>query len=259
MQAAMQVERGWSSSYDRKMWRWMARRAWARPFALSGPASASITFDDIPDNAASKGAPILERADARGTFFVAPETCGMQDRYWRVVCREAVRDLAVAGHEIGCHTARHVNVQSLGRLALRQECERSDTLLTELTGAPPRNFAYPFGDIGVRQMRPLAARFRSCRTIYEGLNTGTIDLGKVKAIGLFDSRITRVEIEALIRQTVSERGWLVFYTHDVAEAPTFMGTSPRLLADTLAMMAAHGLPCLTVDQALTRHGLSASL
>lgn len=252
----MVVERGWSESLDRKLWRALARHVPTRPFRLAGPsAAASITFDDVPESAATAGAPVLERANARGTFYVAAETCGLEDAHWRVASREQVRDLAVAGHEVACHTARHVNVQSLGRVALEEECHRSAALLTELTGTAPVNFAYPFGDLGIRQVRVLAKRFRSCRTIYERLNVGTIDLAMVGAIGLFDRTITREALERLIREAAERRAWLVFYTHDVSDEPTFMGTSPRLLAETLELLARHAVPCLTMEAALRHHGL----
>ncbi len=252
----MDVERGWSAGLDRKMWRLLARRTTARPFVLRGPsAAASITFDDVPESAASVGAPVLERGGARGTFYVAAETCGMRDAHWTVASREQVRALAAAGHEVGCHTARHVNVQSLGPRALAAECDRSAALLAELTGATPVDFAYPFGDLGIRQARALAHRFRSCRTIYERLNVGRIDLATVGAIGLFDRTLDRAGIERLVVEAKERRGWLVFYTHDVATDPTFMGTSPRLLAETLAVLALHGVPCLTMEAALRHHGL----
>ncbi|WP_375461795.1 polysaccharide deacetylase family protein [uncultured Enterovirga sp.] len=250
------VERGWSDSIDRKAWRFLARHVTTRPFTLSGPtAVASITFDDVPDSAAAVGAPVLKRAGVAGTFYVAAETCGEVDTHWRVASREQVRDLAAAGHEIGCHTAPHVNVQSLGAAALAAECERSAALLAEITGARPVNFAYPFGDLGIRQVRALAGRFHSCRTIYERLNAGTLDLAMVGAIGLFDRTMDRSRLERLIAEAAETRGWLVFYTHDVADEPTFMGTSPRLLTETLTLLARHDIPCLTMEDALRHHGL----
>ena len=249
------VERGWSTRLDRKAWRFLARRTTARAFTLAGSAAASITFDDVPASAASAGAPVLERAGVRGTFYVAPELCGAQDTHWRVASREQVRDLARAGHEVGCHTARHVNVQSLAPGALAAESARSSALLTQITGARPTNFAYPFGDLGVRQVRQLVGRFHSCRTIYERVNSGTIDLGTVGAVGLFDATMDRARLTRLVAQAVASRAWLVFYTHDVADVPTAIGTSTRLLAETLALLADHGVSCLTVEAALRHHGL----
>ena len=249
------VERGWSSAPRRKLWRFLARRTVTRPFTLEGSCAASFTFDDVPESAASAGAPILERAGFGGTFYVAAETCGMRDAHWRVASRSQVKGLAAGGHEVACHTARHVNVQSLGTAELDRECDLSARMLAELTGQTPTNFAYPFGDLGLAQVRALARRFHSCRSIYERLNVGTIDLGIVGAIGLFDRTQSVASLDRLIRDAASRRAWLVFYTHDVANDPTFMGTSPRLLGETLRLLAAHGVPALTMEQALRHHGL----
>lgn len=252
------MEQGWSSRLDRKLWRFLARNTQAKPFRLAGAsACCSITFDDVPESAASVGAPILEAHGARGTFYVAASTCGRQDVHWRVASREQVRAVAAAGHEVACHTARHVNVQSLAPADLAAECDRNAAELAELTGRAPSNFAYPFGDLGYRQVRMLAGRFRSCRTIYERLNVGTIDLGLVSAIGLFDRTQNRAKLKALIAEAVARKAWLVFYTHDVLADPTFMGTSPALMNEALTLLAQSGVPVLTVDAALTHHGLPA--
>lgn len=251
----MLIERGWSSGYRRKLWRFLARRLPIRPFRLAGgQAVATITFDDVPESAVSAGAPVLEGAGVKGTFYVAGETCGMQDQFWRVCSRSQVRDLVAGGHEIACHTAHHVNIQSLGPHGISEECDRNAQALEDITGTKLLNFAYPFGDLGLRQAHHLSRRFHSCRTIYERLNHGTIDLAKVGAIGLFDRTMTRERLEDLVRAASATKGWLVFYTHDVADEPTFMGTSPRLMNETLAVLADHGMPCLTMEGALRHHG-----
>jgi peptidoglycan/xylan/chitin deacetylase (PgdA/CDA1 family) len=216
---------------------------------------ASITFDDVPETAATSGAPLLERKGLRGTFYVAAEWCGRQDRFWRVADRSQVRAVAEAGHEIGCHTARHVNVQSLDLRALARECDRSRDLLGEICEADPRHFCYPFGDLGLVQKRYLARRFVTCRSIYEHPNLGRVDSARLGAVGLFDASYRRDRLIALVRQTVAARGWLILYTHDVSSDPTPIGTSPRLLDETLAILADHGVPVLTVSQAARYLGL----
>ncbi|TDR95041.1 polysaccharide deacetylase family protein [Enterovirga rhinocerotis] len=251
----MLVERGWSVTYRHKLWRLLARRIPLRPFPLSGPSAvASITFDDVPDSAVSVGAQLLGRSGAAGTFYIAAGTCEFQDRHWRVCSRDQIRDLTEGGHEVGCHTAHHVNVQSLGVEALARECDENARTILEITGYPLLNFAYPFGDLGLWQARYLVQRFQSCRTIYERINVGTIDLAKVGAIGLFDRTMTRDRLEDLVGAAVAAKGWLVFYTHDVGPEPTFMGTSPRLMELTLSVLADHGVPCVTMEAALRHHG-----
>ena len=249
------VERGWSATWPRKISRLIARRVVTRSAVLAGPtAAASITFDDVPESAARIGAPLLERKGVRGTFYVSAGQCGTTDQQWGVASRADVRALAEAGHEIGCHTASHVNVQSLTRAELARECARNAALLGEISGTgASSNFAYPFGDLGFLQKRWLERRFSSCRSIYERVNVGRVDLGNVGAIGLFDRTLNRGAVERLVAQATADRAWLVFYTHDVSATPTFMGTSPALLKDTLRILDDYGVPCLTIADALRHH------
>lgn len=252
MPTAAMFEQGWSSSFGRVANRFLARVLASRSLALPvDRAVASITFDDVPDSAADTGAPILERHGVRGTFYVAAEICGRQERHWRVASREQVRAIHEAGHEIGCHTAHHVNVQSLSERALEGECDQNLAAMHEICGPVSlTSFAYPFGDLGYRQRAVVERRFRSCRTIYEFFNTGHAQPGRIGAIGLFDAKRDRAGIARVIADAHARGGWLVFYTHDVAPTPTFMGTSPAFLSDTLAMLADAGIPVLTMREAM---------
>ena len=249
------VLRGFSSRNRHRFWRLLAKLDRRRRIDVSRhPAVVSLTFDDVPESAVSVGAPVLERHCVRGTFYVASGLCGQEDEQWRVASLAQVRELAAAGHEIGCHTSRHVNVQSLDRDALLRECDVNAERLTQACGiSPPTNFAYPFGDLGLRQKFILAQRFASCRTIYERLNVGKVDLGLVGAIGLFDRAFDHRRVEGLIREAKARRAWLVFYTHDVGDVPSAIGASPRLLDDTLKILRDQGVPCLTVAEALAQY------
>jgi hypothetical protein len=121
-------------------------------------------------------------------------------------------------------------VQTLDRAGLDRELAANRAFLTKLD---PRvrldNFAYPYGSVGLRQKRAVQERFLSCRSVREGINTGRIDLGFLKAVRLYDGEITRAGIDAVMAETVRLNGWLIFYTHDVAAAPSAQGCSPALL------------------------------
>ncbi|GEP00873.1 polysaccharide deacetylase family protein [Methylobacterium haplocladii] len=253
------VEQGWSHGRDRQLWRLLARTVPGGRMPLRGrKAVASITFDDVPESATTVGAAILDRHDVRATYYIAAALCGRRDRYWQLATRERIRDLSDAGHEIGCHTARHVNVQSLDRHDLLRECDLSSAMIAEICGRVPRNFCYPFGDVGLIQKRLLAERFETCRTIYERPNLGRVDPAMLCAYGLFDSVLDRDRLSRLVRRTVARRGWLILYTHDVAAEPTPMGVTPGFLDAALTVLADHGVPLLTVAEAARHHGLVAA-
>lgn len=251
-----ETEQGWSRGPDRQLWRFLARRVPGRRLPLLGDrAVASLTFDDIPESVARVGAPIMERRGVRATVYVAAGLCGRDDRYWRVADRAQLRAMAEAGHELGCHTARHVNVQSLRGEELARECDRSAALIAELAGEEPVNFCYPFGDFGLWQKRYLGERFETCRTIYEHTNIGRVDLSLLGAYGLFDSTMDRARLEGIVRDAVARRGWLIFYSHDVEAQPTRMGMSPQLMDLTLDLLEEHDVTVMPIREAARFHGL----
>jgi len=235
-----------------------ARHYRSKPFAMQNSAPVvSFTFDDVPASAYSNGAPVLDECGVRGTFYVASGTCGTMDDHWRVIEREQVRALYDSGHEIGCHTFSHVAVDRLGAPDLEEECRRNQELLRELCpGIAMTNFCYPFGRTSLPAKLRLERWFDSCRGIYEGVNSGTIDLALLKVIELYDRTLTREKLVRALRQTRERNGWLIFYTHDVAEAPSSIGCTPRLLRATIETVQAESMQCLPVRDALKAIGYS---
>jgi peptidoglycan/xylan/chitin deacetylase (PgdA/CDA1 family) len=229
-----------------------ARHHRSKPFTMRNSAPlVSFTFDDVPDSAYLNGAAVLEERGIRGTFYVAAGTCGGTDTHWRVIARDQVTALHARGHEIGCHTFSHVAVDRLDAAGMAEECRRNAAALRELCdGVQITNFCYPFGRLSWARKLQLQKRFDTCRGIYEGINTGTIDLGVLRVIELYDRTLTPEKLRDVLRETRERNGWLVFYTHDVATAPSWIGCSPALLRSTVAAVQAEGLACLPIRDAL---------
>jgi len=217
----------------------------------SDRAIVSFTFDDIPDNAASTGAPILDAYGAKGTFYVAAGLCGREYGPWRFIEEDALPHLVDAGHEIGCHTFAHPDVQRLGPDDLAREFDMN---AARLAAIDPRiqleSFAYPYGGVGRVQKALVAKRFRSGRGTRAGLNAGRIDLAQLRAVSLYDHVLTRADLNAWIASAVRRKAWLIFYTHDVADPPSNQGTSRALLAAAVEESLAAGCAVLTVRDAL---------
>jgi hypothetical protein len=51
-------------------------------------------------------------------------------------------------------------------------------------------------------------------------------------------------------QTERMNGWLVLYSHDVADSPSWIGCSPKLMEMAVAEAKARGLDCVPVSEAL---------
>jgi peptidoglycan/xylan/chitin deacetylase (PgdA/CDA1 family) len=215
----------------------------------------SFTFDDVPDTAFTNGARILGSYGILGTFYIAAGTCGRRDVHWRVIAPEQVRALHESGHEIGCHTYSHPDVAELTEQELADECRRNEDKVRELVGdIELTNFCYPYGSTSLPRKLQLQKRFDSCRGIYEGINAGTIDLGLLKVIELYDRTLSPEKLWRVLAQTQKQNGWLIFYVHDVDDDPSLMGCSPKLLHTVIDTLKEQNTACLSVAQAMTAIG-----
>jgi peptidoglycan/xylan/chitin deacetylase (PgdA/CDA1 family) len=238
-----------------------ARRLRSKPLAMRNRAPlVSFTFDDVPDSAFTNGAAILESRGIRATFYVAGGILGTVEKDWRVIDRDQVRALYECGHEIGCHTFSHAGVDQLGASAMQDECRRNLTALRDLCpGVELTNFCYPYGQVSLPRKLWLGRQFDSCRGIYEGINAGVVDLGLLRVIELYDRTLTPDKLQRALRATRDRNGWLIFYTHDVADPPSWIGASPQLLRTTIDAVQAAGMQCLPIRAALTAIGYASKL
>ena len=217
----------------------------------------SFTFDDVPDSAFTNGASILEHYGIRGTFYIASGICDTTDAHWHYITPEQVRALYDRGHEIGCHTYSHANMESCSAANADEQCRKNHNLLRRLCGdLRLTNFAYPYGGVTIMRKLQLQKRFDTCRGIVEGVNVGTVDLGLLKVVELYNRTLTPERLKQVLRETCDTNGWLVFYTHDVADPPSWIGCTPELLRSTIEAVQAMGLKCLPVQDALKFIGYS---
>ncbi|MBE7220266.1 MAG: polysaccharide deacetylase family protein, partial [Caulobacteraceae bacterium] len=169
---------------------------------------------------------------------------------------DRIAALARQGHEIGCHTAAHGRLGTISRAAYLDDCAANAALLAPIVGdGGLRTFAYPFGHVRVDLKLAIQRRFRACRGIHDGLNLGTLDLGRLRADPLEGTSADAARIDALLDETVRRRGWRIFYSHDVCEAPTRFGVTPGLLAHAVAGALRRGCAVLPVAAALDLAGV----
>jgi len=233
--------------------RFIARQSRSKVLPLNNLAPiVTFTFDDVPASACVAGARILEQYDARATFFVAARDCGgaQPDGATRATI-DQLRTVWRNGHEIGCHTYSHPAIRHLSDEQIASELERNQAALKKIDPkAELRNFAYPFGDISVRTKRYLQGRFDSCRSGHPGINRGTADLGGLDAWPLQDALLNHAQVGELIAETVRSRGWLIFYSHDVADEPSRYGVSLDLLRWAVASAKRSGCALTSIADGL---------
>ncbi len=124
----------------------VAHAARGRASALFGPSvwrgtrdrrAVALTFDDGPSESTPGLLEVLEREAAPATFF----QCGFHVDRLPQVARQA----AEAGHEIGNHTWSHAILCRCSPRAIHRELERTQRVIENATGRPPRLFRAPYG------------------------------------------------------------------------------------------------------------------
>ena len=215
----------------------------------------SFTFDDAPDSAAGEGASLLEAHGGRGTYYIAGSLIDWPSDHWRGLSNDAVVRLHRAGHEIACHTFSHRSAPYLDEAAMARDIERNRHHLRDIDSSIAlENFAYPYGLASVWRKPQLAKTFRSARGILPGVNRDVIDLQFLRAVPLVNFEIDGAGIDRYFDEAVASGGWLIFYGHDVVDAPSPYGCTPALMRHALEAAGKRNMPIVTVAEALRRIG-----
>ncbi|HYW62190.1 MAG TPA: polysaccharide deacetylase family protein [Bradyrhizobium sp.] len=230
----------------------MAMHLCVRPFRMRNAAPmVSFTFDDVPKSAATTGAAVLKEYGALGTFYVIGSQVGGHSALWDMVDAKDIVALRQAGHEIACHTFSHKRACDLDAEELHEEVDHNQRYLRALDSSIRiENFAYPFGYGSFVRKHQLGTMFRSSRSIVPGINSGSVDLQFLRAMPLIDRRIDRAGIERAFDAVTKNNGWLIFYTHDVADEPSAYGCSPSLLREALQAARKRNIQVLNMAEAL---------
>jgi peptidoglycan/xylan/chitin deacetylase (PgdA/CDA1 family) len=213
----------------------------------------SFTFDDAPRSAADVGAKILEDHDALGTFYVAGGLLAGDEAGTPILTEEDLVRLNEAGHELACQTFSHVRVSSLSRSQFKTEIDRNQAFVSGVCGdIRLRNFSYPFGDVSLGRKLQVQSAFASGRGTTPGVNSGTTDLGLLKATPLGPVHRGVDAVEAYLDRAARDNGWLIFYTRDVDPDPSADGVTPEHLEAAVTAVRGRGYEILTVRNALGR-------
>jgi peptidoglycan/xylan/chitin deacetylase (PgdA/CDA1 family) len=217
----------------------MGRLRRVRPVDIVYPGGAvSFSFDDFPSSALTAGAAILEKYAARGTYYAALGLAGSDGNVGRIAERGEVHEAFQRGHELACHTYSHLDCSRASGDAILGELRRNADALAELLdGFVAGNFAYPFGRYLHAAKCLIAPRFNSCRGTMSGINYRNTDLADLRGTRVYAPQFSATALRRMIDAARSSDGWLIFYTHDVAESPSRFGCTPRQLEAVVAYAA----------------------
>jgi len=222
-----------------RMARKLGRLLPTRPQPVTWPGGVvSFTFDDFPKSALLVGGAILEDHGMRGTYYTAAGIAGTGGDLGPMFDAGDVEAAHRRGHEIACHTFAHLDCGESDTGTLVADIDENATILSDLIGGyRPTSFAFPFGSVSFSAKSVLSRRFESCRGTDRGINAGAADFANLRAnpVGTCGDEAS---ISRLIDKARASDGWLIFYTHDVAETPSPFGCTPARFAAIVALAAA---------------------
>ena len=245
--AAYHADASWRGKLRRRTVRLAARK----PARAPACPMISFAFDDAPASAAETGAAILEQRGVKGAYFIAAALAGTDSVTGRMATPDAVRRLAAAGHEIGCHTYTHLDCGQASACDAVEDVARNAETLEAWGVGRPTTFAYPFGDVAPATKRALSPRFALMRALHHGLVTGGSDLNQAPAVGVEGPDGEAVAMD-WVRRAAQRNAWLILYTHDVADDPSPFGCTPAALARLVDAALANGLQPVTVAEGAAR-------
>lgn len=235
-----------------KLRRRLVRLACRKPAARSPERPMiSFTFDDAPASAATAGAALLEARGLRGVYYIAAALAGCEGLMGRFANQREIERLALAGHEIGCHTYSHLD---LGQASAGQTAADIDLNMHALVGwklPRPRSFAYPYGDVSAPAKRTLSGRFSTLRALHHGVIGQGADLNQAPAVGI-EGPDGEMLAQHWMGVAKAKSAWLILYTHDVADQPSEWGCTPAALERLIDRAVADGFDVVTVAEGAQR-------
>ncbi len=98
----------------------------------------ALTFDDGPNKVQTiKVLEILKKYEIKATFFNVGENIEYQ--------KDIVKKVYEAGHEIGNHFYAHENIHKLSKDEIRTSIEKTNDLISSITGQRPKLVRPPYG------------------------------------------------------------------------------------------------------------------
>lgn len=210
----------------------------------------SFTFDDFPRSAYHTGGAILRSYGFRGTYYAALGLMGTRQPVGEIFSRQDLIDVMADGHELGCHTFSHCHSWNTPPAVFDKSIiDNAGALRELLPQASFKTHAYPLSGPRPDTKRRAAAHFSCCRAGGQWFNATVVDRGLLSAHFLERARNDPDSVKRLIDRNASACGWLIFATHDVGEAASDWGCSPRFMEDIVRYVSRSGSTVLPVSEA----------
>lgn len=182
-------------------------------------AAISYTLDDGWEDAATLGAPMLDRHGIKATFFLVPgripdvDNHDAKDDYGRVSWA-SWKKVANAGHEIASHSLNHPALTKADDQKLETEVNAAHALLLEKFGTEPLSFAYPYNARDERVRKVVYAKHAVAREFETGYGGPAFTTQKANALA--DQALMQKKWMVPMIHAI-EKGYAAFTSADVLE------------------------------------------
>jgi peptidoglycan/xylan/chitin deacetylase (PgdA/CDA1 family) len=234
-----------------EMHHWLLSSLHSRTVSLGhiGPF-VSFCFDDFPRTAYAVGGAVLKNFNARGTYYAAMGLMNTSNDLGDQFTRGDLDCLLTDGHELASHTFSHISCRTVSSLAFEDDVRKGRHAIREATGYDSGNFSYPYGHVTLAAKKTIGGQMISCRSIYGGLNNLKVDLNLLRANSVYGDADEFGGLQSLLLKNEQQKGWLIFYTHDVRPDPSPFGCTPKLFEMVVARAAAGGARIVPVQEVI---------
>jgi len=181
---------------------------------LLSERGVTLTFDDGMRSVHRHALPMLSARKLPAHLFLTTGAVGGDNRWpsqpatartMRMLDWAEVRDCAVQGMRIECHTHAHPDLRTLDASAIAAECERADQEIERAVGRRPELFAYPYGHVDRRVAAAVGSRYQACFTTRLAYLGTRVDSAQVPRIDAHYLRARWIQQRLMAR---SGRGYL---------------------------------------------------
>jgi len=210
----------------------------------------SFTFDDVPRSAVVNGESILRKYNFSGTYYIAVEHMRRHGfDFDQADCR-LLQQIVECGGELGSHTYSHLHFFRSNREEIISDLEKNQEVIENfLPGYKFEHFSYPFGEQSSAGRAIIKNRFKSGRSVYDGINVDETDLNCLKGVRLYESIVPEKIIDK-INKAIEAKAWIIFYTHDVEPNPSKYGCSPAYFEAIVKYCFEKNLKVLPINRVL---------
>ncbi len=161
-----------------------------------------------------------------------------------------LKTLLREGHEVGSHTASHMDLANIGpKEAIRQVTE-SGTKIRDLSLGQNLTFAYPYGASNKEVMRMVYdASYVGARGVNPGFNYTSSNRFALKAYTVTPDT-TLEEVSGWIQHAKAKKAWLILIFHEIDDEQGAYSTSPEFLKAILYLINEYTLQTVTIAEGL---------